>query len=77
MTTITQLKWRMLSADAYEASGGHHQYAVLFLGFDAETPWLATTSDRRYAPRPEQSLRTSRRICQAWADDMNGDNDDK
>jgi hypothetical protein len=63
----TKLKWRKLSADAYEANGDGHRYAVLFLGFDSAT-WLATTDNRRYAPRPEQSLLAARRVCEAWAD---------
>jgi hypothetical protein len=68
MSTIsTQLKWRRLSADAYEANGTGHRYAVINIG----TPlgaWLATSSDRRYVPRPEQSELAARRICEAWAD---------
>jgi hypothetical protein len=63
----TQLMWRQVADDAYEASDGHHRYAVLFLGFDSAT-WLATTDNRRYAPRPEQSVLAAKRICEAWAD---------
>jgi hypothetical protein len=68
-TLSTQLKWRRLSADAYEASGTGHQYAVLFLGFDAETPWFATTSDVRYLPRGEHCLAAGMLACMLWADD--------
>jgi hypothetical protein len=65
--TQSRLLWRRLSADAYEANGTGHRYAVINIG----TPlgvWLATSSDRRYVPRPEQSVLAAKRVCEAWAD---------
>jgi hypothetical protein len=62
----TPLRWRRLSADAYEANGTGHRYAVINVG-NPLRPWLATSSDRRYAPRPEQSELAARQVCEAWA----------
>jgi hypothetical protein len=65
--TQSRLLWRRLSADAYEANGTGHRYAVINIG-NPSASWLATSSDRRYAPRPEQSELAAKRICEAWAD---------
>jgi hypothetical protein len=75
MTHFTQprLMWQKMSDDCYEAHGHDlrktedSRYAVLFLGFDADNPWLATSSGP-HRPRPEPSLITAQRQCQRWAD---------
>jgi hypothetical protein len=67
MSHFTTLKWRRLSADAYEANGTGHRYAVINIGTPS-APWLATSSDRRYAPCGEQSELAARQVCEAWAD---------
>jgi hypothetical protein len=65
--TQSRLLWRRLSPDAYEANGTGHRYAVINIG-NPLRPWLATSSDRRYAPRPEHCLCAGILLCQAWAD---------
>jgi hypothetical protein len=67
MTHSTQLQWKQVAADAYEANGTGHRYAVINIGTPLR-PWLATSSDRRYVPRPEQSELAAKQICEAWAD---------
>jgi hypothetical protein len=74
----TPLKWRRLSADAYEANGTGHWYAVINIG-NPSGAWLAT-GDGPHQPRPEHSLSAAMGRCERWAQAydiyLNGDNDD-
>jgi hypothetical protein len=75
--TQSRLLWRKLSADAYEANGTGHRYAVINVG-NPLRPWLAT-GDGPHRPRPEHSLSAAMGRCERWAQAydiyLNGDND--
>jgi hypothetical protein len=63
--TQSRLLWRKLGADAYEANGTGHRYAVINVG-SPSAPWLAT-GDGPHQPRPERSVSAAMGRCERWA----------